>query len=77
MTSPEGDDLDLQEFLGWIEFGCWSALVMAPIIYWLQGPSVSHDQFVVRTALVIIAASAGVGLRAQAMIHRRRGGGDT
>ena len=68
---PE-DDLDLDDLLYWGEFCCWMALVQAPIIYWLQGPSVSTDQFVVRTALVVIAAAGGIGLRARALILRRR-----
>jgi hypothetical protein len=72
MDQPDDPEITTEEFLGWMEFGCWSALVMAPLIYWLQGPAVSTDQFVVRTALVILAAVGGVGLRIRAMLQRRR-----
>ncbi len=74
MDQPEDPEITTEEFLGWMEFGCWSALVMAPLIYWLQGPSVSTDQYVVRTALVILAAVGGVGLRIRAVLQRRRAG---
>ena len=66
------DEIDLDEFLGWAEFCAWAALVMTPIIWWLQGESVSTDQFVVRCSLVVISACVGVGLRARAMCRRRK-----
>jgi len=59
MTEPvevDDDDLSLEELLPWLEFGCWTALVLAPILYYVNGPSVSTDQAVVRTGLVIAAA---------------------
>lgn len=65
------DEISVEEFLGWAEFCAWSALVMTPIIWWLQGESVSQDQFVVRCSLVVISAVAGVGLRAYALVSRR------
>lgn len=72
MEEFEGDVWNVDEVVGWAEFCCWSALAMAPIIYWLQGSSVSNDQFVVRKALVICAAAGGIVLRTRA-ISRRRG----
>ena len=72
MDQPDHAEITTEEFLGWMEFGCWSALVMAPLIYWLQGPSVSTDQLVVRTALVILAAVGGVVLRIRVLLNRRR-----
>jgi len=74
MERPDDPEITTEEFLGWLEFGCWSALIMAPLIYWLQGPSVSNDQFVVRTALVILAAVGGIGLRLRVLWQRRRAG---
>ena len=65
---PE-DDLDPTEMRIWIEFGAWCAFVMAPIIWWLQGPSVSTDQFVVRTSLVVISFVVGVGMRIWAIVQ--------
>ena len=70
---PAEEELSLDEMLYWGEFCAWSALVMTPIIWWLQGPSVSTDQFVVRCSLVVISALAGVGLRVRAVVVRRRG----
>jgi hypothetical protein len=32
------------------EFFCWTMVVLAPILSWVNGPSVSTDQFVVRTS---------------------------
>jgi hypothetical protein len=70
--APQGEnELRLNELLPWAEFCAWSALIMTPIIWWLQGPSVSTDQFVVRTSLVVISAIVGVGLRVRAMVARR------
>lgn len=42
---------------------CWICVVMTPVIWWLQGPSVSTDQFVVRCSLVVISVLGAVGLR--------------
>ncbi len=72
MDDRETDDIDVDELLGWAEFGSWSALVMTPIIWWLQGPSVSTDQFVVRTSLLVISAATGVVLRTRTWIRRKR-----
>jgi hypothetical protein len=64
-----GDDLSWEELAPWLEFGCWTSLVLAPVLYYINGPSVSSDQAIVRTALVIIAAVGGVVLR---FANRRR-----
>ena len=70
--TPEEGALSLDELLRWAEFCAWSALIMTPIIWWLQGASVSTDQFVVRTSLVVISAVVGVGLRVRAWVVGRR-----
>lgn len=64
-------ELSVDEAAGWAEFCAWSALVMTPILWWLQGPSVSTDQFVVRTSLVVISAVAAIALRIRALVARR------
>jgi hypothetical protein len=69
---PSDEELTLSEALGWAEYCAWSTLVMAPVIYWLQGESVSHDQFVVRTGFVILAAASAFCLRARALWLRQR-----
>jgi len=71
MNQQTPDDLNPNEVLRWAEFCSWAALVMTPIIWWLQGPSVSTDQFVVRTALVIIATLSGTTLRCFAFVRRQ------
>ena len=50
------------ELLGWIEFGCWSALLMTPILYWINGPAVSFDQTVMRGLVVVVALTGALGL---------------
>ena len=62
-TEIDGDDISLDELLPWLEFGCWTALVLAPFLYYVNGPSVSSDQAVVRTGLVIVAAVGAATLR--------------
>ena len=59
--SAEPEDLTTAEVLGCSEFACWTMLTLAPILYHINGPSVSADQAVVRTILVTTAAvGAGV-----------------
>jgi hypothetical protein len=65
-------ELTPQEVRRWSEFCCWTTLVLAPILYRFNGPSVSTDQYVVRTALVILAAVGAVGLRLFAWLAGRR-----
>ena len=56
-------DIRLDELLPWLEFGCWTAIALFPLLYWVNGPAVSPDQFVVRTILVVVAVTGAVGLR--------------
>lgn len=72
MSNPPNDKPDLVQITQWVEFSAWSSLVMTPIIWWLQGPSVSTDQFVVRTALVAVSACVAVGLRGWVVLQRWR-----
>jgi len=66
MTAPTKsteDDISFDELLPWLEFGCWTALVLAPVLYYVNAPSVSTDQAFVRTGLVIVAAAGAATLR--------------
>ena len=51
------------------EFVAWSAFVMAPIIWCLQGPSVSTDQFLFRSSLIAASAVVAAGMRVMALIR--------
>lgn len=57
------DDLRLEELLPLIEFACWTAILLFPFLYYVNGPAVSTDQFVVRTILVIVAVVGALSLR--------------
>ena len=57
------DSISPAELRGWLEFACWTTLALAPFLYWINGPSVSTDQFVVRAGLVVLAACGAAGLR--------------
>jgi hypothetical protein len=70
-NSPD-EELSPAEVRGWAEFACWTTLALAPFLYWVNGPAVSTDQFVVRTGLVVLAACGAVGLRGYAWLCRRR-----
>ena len=57
------EQLTTAEILGWSEFACWTSLALAPVLYYVNGPSVSTDQAVVRAALVVLSAMGAVVLR--------------
>jgi hypothetical protein len=71
VDEQEKDELTPQELRSWMEFCCWTALALAPFLYWVNGPAVSTDQLVVRTALVVIAATGAITLRVWAWLLRR------
>ncbi len=56
------------------ELACWTMVVLAPILTWVNGPSVSTDQFVVRTAVFSLALSGGIGIRLAKVVAKRRKG---
>ena len=47
-------------------------LVLAPILYYVNGPSVSTDQLVVRTALIVLSTTGAVVLRLVNWRRRKR-----
>lgn len=57
------DDIRLDELLPWIEFGCWTAIVLFPFLYWVNGPAVSTDQYVMRNILIVVSVTGAFGLR--------------
>ena len=69
---PEEQGLTTEEILYWAEFACWTTIALAPFLYWVNGPAVSTDQFVVRTALVTLAVIGAVVLRSLKFYWKRR-----
>jgi len=61
-----------KEVAYWSEFSCWTALVLWPLLYWVNGPAVSTDQFVVRTALVVVSLAGAFTLRTTKILRRRK-----
>lgn len=54
------------------ELCCWFVVVLAPILTWVNGPSVSTDQFVVRTFVFTAALTGGIALSVTNFIRWRR-----
>jgi hypothetical protein len=63
-----GDDISPEEFWYWSEFCSWVAFILSPLLWWLNGPSVSADQFWVRSGLVTISAVAAFSIRIRKLI---------
>ena len=49
------EEITVEEVLENLEFGLWTAVVLIPILYYINGPSVSNDQWYMRAALCVIA----------------------
>jgi hypothetical protein len=56
------------------EFCCWTMVILAPILTWVNGPAVSADQHVVRVTVFAFALAGAVGIRVRNIIHRRSRG---
>lgn len=46
-----------------VELGLWLAVLVLPGIAWVNGPSVSNDQWVVRCLVIATALLGAIGLR--------------
>ena len=68
----EHNPLTPEEVACWAEWGCWIALSLTPFLYWVNGPAVSADQFVVRTILVVLALGMGIVLRLTKLMRKGR-----
>ncbi len=66
------EEITTEEILYWAEFACWTTLALAPFLYWVNGPSVSTDQLVVRTGLVTLAVAGAVVLRSLKLYWKHR-----
>ena len=69
-TETKSEELSTAEIMCWFELSCWTMVALAPFLYWINGPAVSTDQLVVRTALVTIALIGGLVLRVTKWIKR-------
>ena len=67
MKSMNGKSSIWQELI-WLELGCWTVLLLAPVYYLVNGPSVSPPQLTMRIVMVAVAATGAAGLR----LARRR-----
>ncbi|MGO8753331.1 MAG: hypothetical protein ACLQNE_45930 [Thermoguttaceae bacterium] len=54
------------------EFSAWTLVALAPFLTWVNGPSVSTDQFVVRTSVFTLALVSAVTLRIGKIVRGRR-----
>ena len=66
---------DQQDDVPWwaIELGCWTMVVLAPILTWVNGPAVSTDQAVVRGTVFVLAVLGGVGTTTRRLLRQRQG----
>ena len=71
---PPDDPITIAQFIPWLEFGGWTALALTPMLYFLNGPAVSPDQFVVRCGLTVMAITLGPGLTVVRIVRSRRAG---
>lgn len=72
MTQNTEDVQEPVDLSSWVEFCCWTMVVLAPFLTWVNGPAVSTDQFVMRTAVFTLALAGAIGLRVGKIFRRRR-----
>ena len=53
------------------EFCCWTMVILAPLLTWVNGPAVSTDQFVIRTAVFSLAVIGATSLRMANIVRKR------
>lgn len=72
MSEPGPDDavVELRELAPIVEFACWVALAIAPLLRWINGPAVTFDQFVTQMIVLSLAVIGAFGLRAYNWSHR-------
>ncbi len=57
------DDIHFHDIAPAIEFVCWSVVVLAPLLRWINGPAVTDDQFIIQVAFFLLALLGAVALR--------------
>lgn len=58
----EGDPVSYAELLRGLEFGCWVAAAVIPILFFVNGPAVSKEQSLVRILLTAMSLTGGISL---------------
>ena len=53
-----------------LELSCWTMVVLAPILTWVNGPAVSTDQAVVRGLVFALALAGGIITTAVRLLRR-------
>jgi hypothetical protein len=66
------DDIHFRDLAPAIEFVCWVAVVLAPILRLINGAAVTTDQFVTQVTLVSLAVVAAIGLRIYNRSHSQK-----
>lgn len=74
VQQPADEEITTAEVLENLEFGLWTAVVLIPILYYINGPSVSNDQWYMRAALCVIAY---LGAPLTSWVRRRGPGSPT
>ncbi|MEO9932334.1 hypothetical protein [Rhodopirellula bahusiensis] len=54
------EEITWQEVRQCLELGSWTTIALAPFLYWINGPAVSVDQWVMRTGLTVIAVVVAI-----------------
>jgi hypothetical protein len=72
MTEDDGfsEEIHFRDLAPAIEFVCWLAVVLLPVLRWINGPAVTSDQFVIQVALFAVALVCGSGLRFYALVRK-------
>jgi hypothetical protein len=60
-NSPE--EIHFRDVVPALEFVCWTVVLLAPILRWINGPAVTTDQFVVQISLFGLALLGAISLR--------------
>lgn len=53
-----------------IEFMCWVAVLLAPLLRLVNGAAVTDDQFAIQIGVFSLALAGGVGLRLYQLFRR-------
>jgi len=64
------DDIHFCDVAPALEFVCWFIVLLSPILRWINGPAVTHDQFVVQVAIFSLALFGSVALRLYQIITK-------